>query len=213
MAPLRLIRRVQAPLICLAIAVLVSAGCTIQQETVPLGKPTRAYQADDGSILFGYYIEPKPQVTLDPVPLPEYVGWHWLIIEPETSKLMLQPVSPEAVGERGRMIAVVYDGGGENARLVPPLLEPGLRVDTPPRIGDGGLTKLGLIWDDYLGGARLVDRGYSSLPLVRVSPDSATITTRGYDREAWLNILKVAAVAGAVAGLILLGGSTSISIN
>lgn len=213
MTPLRLIRRFHAPLVCLVIACMASAGCTIREEVVLLGKPSRAYKADNGAVLFGYYIEPKPEVTLEPQAPPAYVGWHWLVIEPATAELMMQAVPPGATDGPKRVIAVAYEGWGGNAELIPPLLKPGLPDDSPPRIGQGGLTELRFTWDSDRRGARLVDGSGLTLPLIRVSPDSATIRIREVDREAWLNILKIAAIAGAVTGLVLLGGSGSVSIN
>ena len=213
MTPLRLIRRIHAPLTCLVTACVVLAGCSIRQEVIYLGKPSQAYQADNGAVLFGYYVQPTPQVTLEPAAPPDYVGWHWLVIEPATAELMMEALPPGATDDSKRIITVDYEGWGRNAQLIPPLLEPGLSDNTPPLVGDGGLTELRFIWDNDLRGARLVDQNFATLPLIRVSPDSATIRIREVDREAWLNILKVAAIAGAVTGLILLGGSGSISIH
>ena len=100
-----------------------------------------------------------------------------------------------------------------NARLIPPLLEPGRQDDTPPVVGDGGLTRLLFTWDSGQRGVQLIDQDLANLPLIRVSPDSATLRTWEANREIWLGILQVAAVAGIVVGLIALGGSGSISIN
>jgi len=213
MSPLRIIRRFHAPLACLAIACLVSAGCRGRETTVSLGQPEQAYRATDGSVLFGYNVLPTPQVTLQPSVQPEYAGWHWLVIEPSTAKLLMQAVPPDATDDRERIVSVTYEGWGRNARLIPPLLEPGRPDDTPPVVGDGGLTRLLFTWDSGQRGARLIDQDLATLPLIRVSPDAATLRTWEVNREVWLDILKVAAVAGIVVGLIALGGSGSISIN
>ena len=210
---LALTRRLQAPLICLAIACMVSAGCTIREEVVYLGKPSKAYRADNGAVLLGYNVQPAPQVTLDPVPTPDYAGWHWLIVEPGTAERMMEPLEPGEVDLDKRVITVDYEGWGSNAELVPPLLEPGLFDDTPPAVVDGGLTELRFVWDEGLRGVRLMDAGFATTPLIRVTPESATLRIRESNREAWLDILKVVAVAGAVAGLIILGGSSSITID
>jgi len=213
MRPLRLIRYFHAPLACLAIACVVSAGCSSRQETVYLGKPTQAYRADNGSVLLGYYVQPKPKVTLEPKAKPDYAGWHWLVVEPATGRLMMKALPPDAIEDSERVISVKYEGWGSNARLIPPLLEPGLQDDTPPAVGDGALTKVLFTWDNDLGGARLMDTNFAVLPLIRVSPDSATQRVWEYDREAMLNVLRVAAIAGLVVGLVFLGGSSSVSIN
>lgn len=206
-------RRLQAPLICLAIACLVSAGCTVREEVVSLGKPSKAYRAESGAVLLGYNVQPTPRVTLDPVPTPEYAGWHWLIVEADTAERMMQPLEPGEVDLDKRVITVDYEGWGRNAELVPPLLEPGLFDDTPPAVGEGELTQLQFVWDEALGGVRLMGVGFSATPLIRVMPESATLRIRESNREAWLDVLKVVAVAGAVVGLIILGGSSSITID
>ncbi|MBX2852822.1 MAG: hypothetical protein KTR15_13890 [Phycisphaeraceae bacterium] len=211
MTPLRLIRRLHAPLTCLLIACLVSAGCSVRQEVVDLGKPSQAYRADNGAVLLGYDVQPTPQVTLEPALPPDYAGWHWLVIEPDTAGLMLKAIPPDATDGSNRIIAVDYEGWGRNARLIPPLLEPGLSENTPPVVGEGGLTELRFVWDNDLRGVRLVDSSGETLPLIRVSPDSATLRIRKLDREAMLDVLRVAAVAGLVVGLVFLGGSVDIS--
>lgn len=213
MTPLSMIRRLHAPLVCLAIACLFSAGCTVRQEVVFLGEPSQAYRADNGSILLGYDVQLTPRVTLDPSPQADYAGWHWLIIEPATAKLLLKALPQEGNSGSERIINVDYEGWGSNARLVPPLLKPGLQDSAPPVMGDGGLTRLGFTWDSDLDGVRLIDQDFATLALIRVSPDFATLRIREYNREVMLDVLKVVAIAGFVTGLILLGGSTDISIN
>ncbi|MEO0476160.1 MAG: hypothetical protein AAF085_09365 [Planctomycetota bacterium] len=197
----------------MAIACLVSAGCTIREEVVSLGKPSKAYQADNGSVVLGYLVEPTPQVTLDPNPGASYAGWHWLIVEPDTAKLMLTPAPAGETGAGSRVVTVDYEGWGRNAELIPPLLKPGFTDSTPPAVGQGGLTPLAFTWDTALGGARLMSQGVVMLPLIKVAPGTATLRIREYNRELMLDILTIAAVAGLIAGLILLGGSSSIEIN
>ncbi|MFK7789443.1 MAG: hypothetical protein AB8C95_08150, partial [Phycisphaeraceae bacterium] len=135
------------------------------------------------------------------------------VIEPATAKRMMQAVSPDAAEQSERTIAVNFKGWGKNARLIPALLEPGLQSDTPPVVGDGELTQLMLSWDSEMGGPRLVNSSYAMLPVILVSPDSVTQRVWEYDREMMLDVLKVAAVAGVIVGLVFLGGSGSISVN
>ncbi len=213
MSPLRLIRRIQAPLICLLIACLVSAGCSVKQEVVSLGKPSKAYKADNGSVLLGYLIQPTPKITLDPDGGASYAGWHWLVIEPDMVERLLTPVSSGGPGASTQLITIRYEGWGRKAELVPPLLEPGLAETTPPVVGNGVLTRLDFTWDQANGGVRLLGSGAERLPVILVTPDAATLRIREYNRELVLDILKVAAVVGVVAGLIILGGSGSIEIN
>ena len=215
MSPLRLIRRLHGPLVCLVIACLVSVGCKSSEQTVLLGKPSQAYLADNGAVLLGYDVQPAvPRaLELQPTAQPDYVGWHWLVIEPATAKQVLQPVSVDSRGLGKRVIAVDYQGWGRNARLIPPLLEPGLADDTPPVVGEGGLTELRLSWDSKLGGPRLVNSSGAMLPVILVSPDAEVLREWFVDRELVLDVLKVAAVAGLVVGLVFLGGSGSVSIN
>ncbi|MFK7787993.1 MAG: hypothetical protein AB8C95_00690, partial [Phycisphaeraceae bacterium] len=84
MKPLRLIRRIHGPLVCLVIACFVSVGCKSSEQTVYLGKPSQAYRADNGAVLLGYNVLPALQPTLklsvQPPASPEYAGWHWLVI-------------------------------------------------------------------------------------------------------------------------------------
>ena len=217
MSPLRLIRRMHGPLVCLVIACLVSVGCKSSEQTVLLGKPSQAYRADNGAVLLGYNVQPAVQrtlqLTVQPAGPPDYVGWHWLVIEPATAKRMLQAVSPSAIQQSDRTIAVNYKGWGRNARLIPPLLEPGRSDSTPPTVGDGELTELRLSWDSELGGPRLVNASDAMLPVILVSPDAETLREWFLDRELMLDVLRVAAVAGLVVGLVLLGGSGNISVN
>lgn len=213
MTPLRIIRRLHAPLVYLAIACMVSVGCTSSRETVSLCQPKQVYKADNGSLLFGYDVRPIPQVTLEPTTLEAYEGWHWLIIEPDTAEAILQGTSIDG-GEQGpRIVAVSYEGWGRNARLVPPLLKPGLPDSTPPVVGDGGLTELSFAWDSERRGVRLLIASESTVSIVQVSPDFKTQRVWGYNKELALDILKVAAVAGLVVGLVFLGGSVDISNN
>lgn len=196
------IRRFQAPLVCLAIACLVSAGCSTQREVISLGEPSEAYRADDGSVLFGYYVQPTSR--------PEFAGWHWLIIEPGTAKLLSQGLTAEQIEQSGREVTVTHIGWRKNAKLVPALVEPGLPDRTPPVVGGGGLTELRFVWDSALYGPRLVDADLQALPLMRVSPDAAMLKTREYNREAMLDVLRIVAVGALVAGLILAGGDVEI---
>lgn len=198
-------RRLHAPLVCLAIACVVSVGCRTKQEVIALGQPTEAYRADDGSVLFGYFVQPTIK--------PDYTGWHWLVIEPDTASLLLRGLPTDASEQSQRVVTVDYTGWGRNARLIPPLVEPGLPDDTPPVLGDGGLTELRFVWDDELRGVRLLDADWAGLPLMRVSPDFATLRIREYRTEVMLDVLKVVGIAALVAGLILLGGEVAIDTN
>lgn len=206
-----IIRRLHGPLACLAIACLVSAGCTSSRERVSLGEPKRVYLADNGALLFGYDVRPTPRVTLEPAPPPDYAGWHWLIIEAQTAEAILQGSVSDDVGQGPRIVAVSYEGWGRNAKLVPPLLKPGLPDDSPPVVGEGGLTELGFTWDREMGGVRLLVAQGSTVSIVRVTPDSQVHRVWGYNSELTLDLLKVAAVAGLVVGLVFLGGSVDIS--
>lgn len=200
------IRRCQPPLICLAIACVVAAGCHSKQETLYLGQPLQAYRAGNGAVLFGYYVEPMIK--------PEYTGWHWLIVEPDTAELLLQPASsPGSPDSVDRAVAVSYIGWRTNARLVPPLVDPGRADSAPPVIGDGGLTALRFVWDETMQGVRLLDAGGSALALMRVTPQFATLKIYPYQREFWLGVLRVLMVAGVITGLILLGGSAEVNVN
>lgn len=211
--PLRLMRYFHAPLVCLAIACVFSAGCSVRQEIVFLGEPTQAYRADNGAVLLGYDVQATPRVTLDTHPGAEYAGWHWLIIEPSAAKLLERGRPSGAQENRERVLTVQYEGWRSNARLVPPLLKPGLQDSNPPVVGDGGLTRLGFAWDSARDGVRLIDQDFAALALIRVSPDFATLRIREYDRDKMLTVLKVVAIAGLVTALVLLGGDTDISIN
>jgi hypothetical protein len=213
MTLLSMIRRFHAPLACLAIACVVSAGCTSSRETVSLGEPKRIYKADNGSLLFGYDVRPAPRVTLDPMSEPDYAGWHWLIIEPDTAEVILRGAASDELPQGSRIVAVSYEGWGKNARLVPPLLEPGLPDNTPPVIGEGGLSPLLFASDSEMGGVRLLLTNGSTASIVQVSPGFQTQRVWSYNSELTRDILRVAAVAAVVTGLILLGGSGSISIN
>jgi hypothetical protein len=205
MTPLRSIRRLHAPLACLAIALVFSVGCRTKQETVSLGPPLEAYRADNGSVLFGYRVAP----TLKP----DHAGWHWLIVEPDTAELLSRPLADDAAAAGPRTVAVSYRGWGANAELTPPLLEPGRPDSTPPVVGDGGLTPLGFTWDESLGAVRVCGASGATVALVRVSPAAATLRVREYDRQAMLNVLKIVAVAGLITGLVFLGGSGEIEFN
>ena len=213
MTLLSMIRRFHAPIAALAIACVVSAGCSSRRETISLGQPKQVYKADNGSLLFGYDVQPTPRVTLEPVSAPEYAGWHWLIIEPDTAEAILRGMASDGTQQGPRVVAVSYEGWGGNARLVPPLLESGLPDSTPPVIGEGGLTPLLFAWDSEMRGVRLLLNNGLTASIVRVSPDFMTQRVWRYDSELMLDILKVAAVAGLVVGLIFLGGSGNISIN
>lgn len=213
MSPLKIIRRLHAPLVCLAIACFFAAGCTVRQEIVFLGQPAQAYQADNGAVLLGYDVKPTPRVTLDPSPGSAYAGWHWLIIEPATADLLLKKSSRDATDSSAQIVSVSYEGWGSNAQLTPPLLEPGLQDRNPPVVGDGGLKKIGFVWDSAEKGVRLIGQDFSSFALIQVSPDNAVLRVREYDRDKMLTVLKVVAVAGLIVGLILLGGDTDISVN
>ncbi|MFN3167890.1 MAG: hypothetical protein ACE37H_12600 [Phycisphaeraceae bacterium] len=205
MTPLRTIRRLHAPLACLAIALMFCVGCKTKQETLSLGPPLEAYRADDGSLLFGYRVEP----TLKP----DHAGWHWLIVEPGTAELLSVPFG-EGENQAGpRTVAVSYKGWGANAKLTPPLLEPGRPDRAPPVVGEGGLTALRFVWDEQAGAVRLRDAAGMTVALMRVSPGDATLRVREYDSEAILNVLKIVAVAGLITGLVFLGGSGEISFN
>ncbi len=215
MTPLRMIRHMHGPIVCLAIACLVSAGCKSREQTVYLGQPSQAYRSSDGAVLLGYNVKPAVQTTLqlEPKAQPDYVGWHWLVIEPDTAERMLQAVPLDAVDHSERVIVVNYKGWGRNARLIPPLLEPGRSDDTPPMVGDGELTQLLFSWDSELNGPRVVNASNAMLPVILVSPDAEMFREWSLDRELLLDVLKVAAVAGLVVGLVLLGGSGSVSVN
>ena len=213
MSPLSIIRRFHAPLACLAIACVVSAGCTSSRETVSLGEPKKIYKADNGSLLFGYDVRPAPRVTLDPMSEPDYAGWHWLIIEPDTAEAILQGSASGDSPQGTDVVAVSYEGWGRNARLVPPLLEPGLPDSTPPVIGDGGLSPMLFSSDREVGVVQLLLANGAAASIVQVSPGFKTQRVWSYNSELTLDLLRVAAVAGVVVGLILLGGSGSVSIN
>ena len=217
MKPLRLIRRMHGPLVCVVIACLVSVGCKSSEQTVLLGKPSQAYRADNGAVLLGYNVQRAAQarleLTVEPSGPPDYVGWHWLVIEPATAKRLLEAVPVGATDPSKRVIAVKYKGWGRNARLTPPLLSPGRADDTPPTVGGGELTELLFNWDSELGGPHLVNSSFAMLPVMLVSPGFAMLRERSLDRELTLRVLKVAAIAGIVVGLVFLGGSTDISIN
>lgn len=217
MSPLRIIQRLHGPIVCLVIACLVSVGCKSSEQTVFLGKPTQAYQASNGAVMLGYNVQAAVpsslQLSVEPAGQPEYVGWHWLVIEPATAKRLLEAVAVDAPDAGDRAVTVNYKGWGRNARLIPPLLEPGRRDATPPALGDGDLTQLSVSWDSALGGPRLMNSSYAMFPVILVSPDAQTLRAWTYDRELMLDVLKVAAVAGLIVGLVLLGGSGSVSVN
>ncbi len=204
MRPLHLVRRIHAPMVCVVIACLVSVGCATKRETLTLGEPAEAYRADDGSVLFGYYVQPTIQ--------PDWAGWHWLIIEPGTAE-RLQGGTNDSSDARVRTVVVDYQGWGANAKLVPPLLEPGLPEATPPVVGDGGLRALRFSWDAEARGVRLLDDRFAELALVRVSPGAELLKVRVYDRDLMWDVVAVVAVGALIAGLIIAGGSGSIDFN
>lgn len=197
------IRRIQPPLICLGIACIFSVGCRSKQEVVSLGEPLQAFEADNGSVLLGYYVKP--------VIKPANAGWHWLVIEPETARLLMQAQPPAADGGRERVVTVSYKGWDANADLTPPLLEPGFTDAAPPVLGNGGMTVLGMEWDEDRGGLRFVIGDGEALPWLLVQPGSETLEVRIIDRDRLYDVLIVVAVGAFIAGLVLLGGSAEFS--
>ena len=196
MRPLRLIRRFHAPLAFLAIACVLSVGCTTQEEVLSLGEPLEAYRAPNGSVVYGYYVQPQTK--------PEYAGWHWLVIEPEASSELMQGGAAE--------VDVSYEGFRSNARLVPPLRKTGLKNPAPPRVDGAELAEVPFAWDAELMGPRLLGSSGSVLPVMLVSPRSEKLVTRELSSDAKRFLLVVATVA-LVGGLIALGGSLDISLH
>lgn len=196
MSPLRTIQGLHAPLTCLAIALLVSVGCTTRQEVVSLGQPYKAYRAADDSVVYGYYVESETES--------DYTGWHWLVIDPAIGKRLLE------AGDA--TVRVDYDGLLSNARLIPPLDEPGLKDPAPPRVDGQELSKLGYFWSDSLGGPRLIGTGAGVLPVMLLASDTATLEFSQLSPE-FKRFLLVVGVVAFVGGLIVLGGSATISVH
>lgn len=162
------LRRLHVPIICVLTAAIVvttcMTGCSTSRnrdygkENVYLGKPTRALLAQDGTLLLSFYIERRQQ--------PGHAGWHWLVVEPGAVGIMFDP---HTLNNKTRCdwdtLKIIWAGEDANARMVPPLLEPGMSDNQTPPMQDQNLTQ----W-------RLKTRHHAGSPHLTLAPyDTSTL--------------------------------------
>lgn len=179
-------------------------GCQKQTERLSLDQPWEVYRAQDGAVMLGYYIQPKIS--------PGYTGWHWLVVEPELGRQLLEPLASDRAEQEDAIVALEYEGWSSKARLMPELTQPGRQDPTPPALGYGPWSEVEFVWYEEQGAFRLIDpSGAAVLPLARVSPGFAVLEVREARNRLMLGVLKVAAIAGMVTGIVLLDGTVMFS--
>lgn len=202
MSPMRIIRRVQLSITCLALVCFFCAGCRTDQERISIDRPWKAFKAEDGSLMLGYYVQPELQRG--------WAGWHWLVVEPELAEKAFEPVGPGMVDTPESVVMLEYEGWFKDAEMIPELNDRGFTDPTPPK-WNGELTPLEYIWDAERGQFSLIDPNEALLPWVEVSPGFAVLKTREVGSTFMLSVLQIAAVAGLVTGVVLLDGTVMFS--
>ena len=155
---LQLICRTQVAIVCLSVACVFCVGCATTsdsewgKEIVREPVPQEAFVTEDGSLLLSFYIE-RPKH-------PEQSGWHWLVVDPQTSAKLLEPRGAEVPPSVYQHIWVNWTGATGN--LYPPIDQSGRADAYPPPGEHSSLVPWGLHRDERWGGHQLQPLGDTS---------------------------------------------------